>query len=193
MPDPVINKGILYVVSAPSGAGKTTLIKSMLTCFKNLLYSVSHTTRTPRKNELHGVDYFFITREEFQKKIKHEHFLEWAKVHEHYYGTSKNHVTANLNQGKSLILDIDVQGAQKIMQSGLNIVSIFIMPPSIKVLSQRLKKRGTDSIKVIKTRLDNVKREIDQKDLYQFVVINDDLEQAKNDFYNILKLPCGRS
>jgi len=171
-------QGKLYVVSAPSGAGKTTLIKNVLNRFKDLFYSVSHTTREPRENEQHGIDYFFITKKAFKEMIEQDLLLEWAEVHENYYGTSKDFIAANLDKGKSMILDIDVQGARQIMKSDMDMVTIFIMPPSIEVLSQRLKNRGTDSQKVIDTRIKNAKTEIAKKKLYQYVVINDDLDHA---------------
>jgi guanylate kinase len=180
-------QGKLYVVSAPSGAGKTTLIKNVLNHFKSLSYSVSHTTREPRENEQHGLDYFFITKKEFEEKIEQDLLLEWAKVHENYYGTSKDFITANLDKGKSMILDIDVQGAQQIIKSDMDMVTIFIMPPSIDVLSQRLKNRGTDSQKVIDTRIKNAKTEIAKKSLYQYVVINDDLDHAKKELCMIFE------
>ncbi len=180
-------QGKLYVVSAPSGAGKTTLIKNVLNRFKDLSYSVSHTTREPRENEQHGLDYFFITKKEFEEKIEQDLLLEWAKVHENYYGTSKDFITANLDKGKSMILDIDVQGAQQIIKSDMDMVTIFILPPSIEVLSQRLKNRGTDSQKVIDTRIKNAKTEIAKKNLYQYVVINDDLDHAKKELCMIFE------
>ncbi len=185
--DSVGEKGKLFIISAPSGAGKTTLIKNVINCFKDLSYSVSHTTRPPRKNEQHGLDYFFISSKEFEEKIRLGHWLEWAKVHENYYGTSKNFITTSLENSKNLVLDIDVQGACQIMETGLNIVTVFIMPPSIKVLTQRLENRGTDSRKVIETRLKNAKIEMDRKDLYEYVVINDDLDQAKKALCKIFK------
>ncbi len=180
-------KGKLFVISAPSGAGKTTLIKNVLNYFQDLSYSVSHTTRLSRKDEQHGLDYFFISSKEFEEKISLGHWLEWAKVHENYYGTSKDFITTSLENSKNLILDIDVQGAQQIMESDLNIVTVFIMPPSIEALSQRLENRGTDSKKIIETRLKNAKSEIDKKDLYEYVVINDDLDQAKEELCTIFK------
>jgi len=180
-------KGKLYLISAPSGAGKTTLIKLVLGHFQNLSYSISHTTRPPRKNEKHGLDYYFISIKEFKEKIERNDLLEWAKVHGNYYGTSKDFVRKTLDKGKSLILDIDVQGARQIMKSGMDMVTIFIMPPSIEVLSLRLESRGTDSTKVIATRLENAKTEIAQKDLYQYMVINDDLDQAKEKFCSIFQ------
>lgn len=183
----MVNKGKLYVVSAPSGAGKTTLIKEVLSRFKTLSYSVSHTTRVPRKKEQQGIDYYFITQEEFQEKISQDYWLEWAEVHGNYYGTSKDFIKTSLNQGKSLILDIDVQGTCKVIKSGLEMVTIFIMPPSIEILSQRLKNRGSDSKKVIDLRIENAKIEIAKNNMYQYVVINDDLVKAREELCLIFK------
>ncbi len=186
-PNPVVNKGKLYVVSAPSGAGKTTLIKEVLRRFKTLSYSVSHTTRAPRNNEQQGIDYYFIIQEEFQEKINQNYWLEWAVVHGNYYGTSKDFIKTSLDQGKSLILDIDVQGTCEIIKSGLEMVTIFIMPPSIEILSQRLENRGSDSKKVIDKRIENAKLEIAKKNMYQYVVINDDLDKAIEELCLIFK------
>ncbi|MBU8850078.1 MAG: guanylate kinase [Desulfobacterales bacterium] len=179
--------GKLFVISAPSGAGKTTLIKQVLNRFKSLSYSVSHTTRSPRKNEQEGRDYFFITPVEFEQKISLDHWLEWAKVHDNYYGTSKEFVKNSLEKGRSLLLDIDVQGARQIMISNPDLVSIFIMPPSFEILSQRLENRGTDSRQVITRRIENAKSEIVQKDMYQYVVVNDDLDEAVEELCSIFK------
>ena len=179
--------GKLFVLSAPSGAGKTTLVRKVLSRFKNLSYSISHTTRSPRKNEQEGVDYFFITPVEFEQKIILDHWLEWAKVHDNYYGTSKEFVRSCLEKGQSLLLDIDVQGAGQIMTSDMDLVSIFIMPPSFEILSQRLESRGTDSRQVIARRLENAKSEIARKDLYQYVIVNDDLDEAIEALCSIFK------
>ncbi len=183
----MVNKGKLYVVSAPSGAGKTTLIKEVLRRFKTLSYSVSHTTRAPRNNEQKGIDYYFITQEEFQEKIDQNYWLEWAVVHGNYYGTSKDFIKTSLYQGKSMILDIDVQGTCEIIKSGLEMVTIFIMPPSIEILSQRLENRGSDSKKVIDKRIENAKIEIAKNNMYQYVVINDDLDKAIEELCLIFK------
>jgi guanylate kinase len=185
--NPMVNRGKLYVVSAPSGAGKTTLIKEVLRCFKTLSYSVSHTTRASRNNEQQGIDYYFITPEEFKEKINQNYWLEWAEVHGNYYGTSKDFIKTSLGQGKSLILDIDVQGTCEIIKSGLEMVTIFIMPPSIEILSQRLENRGSDSKKVIDKRIENAKLEIAKKNMYQYVVINDDLDKAREELCLIFK------
>jgi guanylate kinase len=185
--NPMVNRGKLYVVSAPSGAGKTTLIKAVLRRFKTLSYSVSHTTRAPRNNEQQGIDYYFITQEEFKEKINQNYWLEWAEVHGNYYGTSKDFIKESLDQGKSLILDIDVQGTCEIIKSGLEMVTIFIMPPSIEILSQRLENRGSDSKKVIDLRIENANLEIAKKNMYQYVVINDDLDKAREELCLIFK------
>ena len=179
--------GRLFVVSAPSGAGKTTLTRKVLSRFKDLSYSVSHTTRDPRENEQDGIDYFFISPDEFEQKITLEHWLEWAKVHDDFYGTSKEFVKNTLEKGHSLLLDVDVQGARQIMALDLDLVSIFIMPPSFEILSQRLENRGTDIEEVIARRLENAKSEIARKDLYQYVVVNDNLEEATEELCLIFK------
>ena len=188
--------GKLFLISAPSGAGKTTLVRKVLNRFKSLFYSVSHTTRSPRKNEQDSVDYFFISLEEFERKISQDHWLEWAKVHDNYYGTSKKFVRNCLGKGWDLLLDIDIQGARQIMDSDLDLVSIFIMPPSFEILFQRLENRGTDSREVIARRLENAKLEMTQKDMYQYVVVNDDLDEAIEELCSIfekeLAQPCKR-
>jgi guanylate kinase len=170
--------GRLFVISAPSGAGKTTLIKQVAAQFPGLAYSVSHTTRSPRPGEIHGTDYFFIKEDQFKQMIQAGQWLEWARVHTHYYGTSRAFVMDRLARGENLLLDIDVQGAQQIMASNLDPVTIFIMPPSLAVLRQRLENRGTDSAQTIALRLENARQEISRKQLYHHILVNDDLETA---------------
>lgn len=169
------------MVSAPSGAGKTTLVREVLDRFAGLSYSVSHTTRPPRTGEIHGKDYFFTAPESFQALIDTDQMLEWAKVHGNFYGTSRSFVEEQLAKGNSIILDIDVQGGRQIMDRGMDLVSLFIMPPSLEVLEERLSGRGTDSEAVIRTRLANAREEISQKSFYDHVVVNDRLEQAIED------------
>lgn len=168
----------LFIVSAPSGAGKTTLIKEFLKQFDNLVYSISHTTRNPRQGEGHGKDYFFTDKAQFMEMVESGQMLEWAEVHGNCYGTSELFVQEQLAGGQSVLLDIDVQGGRQIMNSGLDSVSIFIMPPSLEVLEQRLRGRGTDTEEVIRTRLKNANGEIAQKSFYAHVVINDVLDEA---------------
>lgn len=184
-------KGKLFIVSAPSGAGKTTLIREVLGRFNTLSYSISHTTRQPREKEVHGEDYFFVDPEAFEEMIRQGRMLEWAKVHDNYYGTSKAFVEETLEKGRSLLLDIDVQGARQIMDAGMNAVTIFILPPSLEVLEQRLKGRGTDTEEVIRTRLKNALTEMEQKDFYRHKLVNDDLAQAVEEICSIFQAELG--
>ncbi len=179
--------GKLFIVSAPSGAGKTTLVGYVLKRFETLSYSVSHTTRSPRAGEQDGVDYFFISPKEFEQKIEQGQMLEWAKVHDNYYGTSKQFVEDCLAKGNSLLLDIDVQGGFQIMASDFEPVSVFIMPPSFEELKTRLLGRGTDSTTVIEKRLANAKQEMEQKHRYHHVLMNDDLDGAIEKLCDIFK------
>jgi guanylate kinase len=174
-------RGTLFVISAPSGAGKTTLIRQVLKQFPQLAYSISHTTRGPRPGEIHGQDYFFIDEQAFQNWIDQDQWLEWAKVHGNFYGTSRAFVAEKLEKGESLLLDIDVQGAQQIMKSELKPVSVFILPPSMAVLQQRLEGRGTDLPAVIAHRMENAQWEMEQQRVYDHVIVNDDLDQAVAD------------
>jgi len=184
-------RGRLFIVSAPSGAGKTTLITRVLARFDQLSYSVSHTTRAPRGGEIHGKDYFFITTAEFQKLIDTGQMLEWARVHDNFYGTSRPFVEDCLKSGKSILLDIDVQGGRQIMDTDLAPVSVFIMPPSLAELEQRLRGRGTDSPGVIRKRLDNAENEMAQRSFYDHVVVNDTLETAVAELSGIFETLLG--
>ncbi len=168
----------LFVVSAPSGAGKTTLCTRMLKQFPELSFSISHTTRAPRVNERHGVDYFFITPELFKIRIKQNAWAEWAEVHGNYYGTSRAFITESLEQGHSLLLDIDVQGARQIRKAYPRAVTIFIKAPSVEILEERLRKRGTDTDEVIARRLENALHEMADLPLFQHVIVNDDVDTA---------------
>lgn len=181
------DKGTLFVISAPSGAGKTTLIGQVLKQFPQLAYSISHTTRAPRNGEIHGQDYFFIDDQEFQARIAQNQWIEWAQVHGNFYGTDRAFVSEKLKKGESLLLDIDVQGAKQIMNSDLGLVSVFILPPSIEVLQQRLDSRGTDSPAVIAHRMENAQWEMDQQRAYDHVIVNDDLDQAIVDLCSIFE------
>ncbi len=180
-------KGKLFVISAPSGAGKTTLIHQVRQRFPLLSYSISHTTRSPRKGEIHGKDYFFIDESGFTAMIDQDQWIEWAKVHGNFYGTSKEFVREQLATGNSLLLDIDVQGARQIRAAGLLPVSIFIMPPSMEILRQRLEGRGTDSPATIAQRMENARSEMDQQAAFDHVVVNDDLNQALADLCRIFE------
>jgi guanylate kinase len=170
--------GCLFIISAPSGAGKTTLCNAILKKFPNLYYSISHTTRKPRTGEQDGVDYFFITGDEFKHHIEKGTWAEWANVHGHFYGTSAQFIDRYLAAGKNILLDIDVNGAKQILSRYPDSITIFIMPPTFKILKQRLAKRGTDSEQVIANRLNNAKTEIMQKDQYKYIIVNDSLPEA---------------
>jgi guanylate kinase len=169
----------LIVISAPSGAGKTTLCQRLLRDFSNLTLSISSTTRAPRGQELHGRDYFFLTREEFEEGIKAGKFLEWANVHGNYYGTSKTTIEAAFSSGKSVLLDIDVQGAASLRKAfPKESFSVFIAPPSLEVLEKRLRSRGTDSEETIQKRLRNAKKEMGEAGMFDHRIVNDDLDHA---------------
>ncbi len=182
----MVSQGKLFVVSAPSGAGKSTLIQEVLGRLGELSYSISHTTRPPRRGETHGKDYFFTDPADFQNLIDAGLMLEWAKVHGNFYGTSRAFVEAQLEKGISIVLDIDVQGGRQIMDSGLRLVSVFIMPPSLAILENRLTARNTDSDEVIRHRLTNAKDEMEQRSFYDHVVVNDKLDEAVSDLCRII-------
>ena len=171
-------EGLLIVISAPSGTGKTTLCHMLLKEFNNAVFSVSFTTRKPRKGEVNGKDYWFVSKEEFERRIKEGDFLEWAKVYGNYYGTSKSQVLKALKEGKDVILDIDTQGALQVKERFPEAVLIFILPPSFKELENRLRKRGTDPEEVIEKRLKFAKEEIKRARFYDYIVVNDELEVA---------------
>jgi guanylate kinase len=170
--------GRLFIVSAPSGAGKSTLCRAVRQRLPDLRYSVSHTTRSPRGEEKNGVDYYFITQTEFRKGISTDKWAEWAIVHGNYYGTSAEFIDRSLGEGCDVLLDIDVQGMEQILKRYPDSVTIFIMPPSLAVLQQRLQDRGTDSAASISERLDNAAAEIRRRQRYRHIVVNDRLEEA---------------
>lgn len=179
-------KAGLFVVSAPSGAGKTTLCNRIRREFPDLAYSISHTTRPPRQGEQEGRDYFFITPEAFRKRIEQDEWAEWAQVHDNYYGTSRDFIADRLKRGTPLLLDIDVQGARQIRKAYPDAVTIFIKAPSLAVLESRLRGRGTDSDAVIARRLENAVKEMADEPLYRYAVVNDDLETAARELANII-------
>ena len=180
------NKGAILILSGPSGCGKSSLLKKLYEKIDNYYFSISTTTRDPRVGEENGVDYFFTSVEEFEKDIENNNFLEYAKVHNNYYGTSLKPVKEALNDGKLVIFDIDVQG-HDLVRKQLNDVttSIFITTPSLEELETRLSSRGTDSKEVIEKRINNSKVEINSIDLYDYIIINDNLEIATNKLLSI--------
>jgi len=185
-------KGNLFIVSAPSGAGKTTLCKELLAHFPTIRFSISHTTRQPRPGETHGVDYFFIPEKEFLDGIRNNTWAEWAEVHGNYYGTSLAFLNETLSSGSDVLLDIDFQGTIQILQKYPEAVTIFIMPPSMEILRSRLRTRGTDSDEVIENRIINAKREIEHKTLYQYTIINDKLTDSREELFKIINNHLGR-
>ena len=179
-------KAFIFIISAPSGAGKTTLCRAALAAFTDMRYSVSFTTRPPRPGEENGRDYVFVTAPEFEAGIRDGRWAEWARVHGNYYGTSADVLAQSLSSGCDILLDIDVQGAQQICARFPGSVTIFIMPPSLEVLRQRLVARGTDRPEVIAMRIENAGREMAQRDVYRHVVVNDDLETAIAELIRII-------
>ena len=171
-------KGFLYVVSAPSGAGKTTLCSRLSRLVPAVAYSVSHTTRSPRQGESDGVDYYFVSPERFKEMADGGGFVEWAAVHGHLYGTSRAELERLFGQGKDVILDIDTQGAAQIKRSGTPGVFIFILPPSMEELERRLRGRGLDDEGEIKRRLGRAAEEIKSYREYRYVIVNENLDAA---------------
>jgi guanylate kinase len=166
----------VFIVSAPSGSGKSTLVNRVLEQDPKLLFSISYTTREPRGPEKQGEDYHFISREEFQRRLKEDEFLEWAEVFGNYYGTSRLYLDRAAAEGRDLVLDIDVQGARQLKERIPDAVSIFILAPSRKILEQRLRARSEDSEAVIERRLRGAAEEIRNYDQYDYVLVNKDLD-----------------
>jgi len=177
-----MHPGELFILSAPSGAGKTTLIQSLLkggfARFGGIEFSVSHTTRAPRQGETDGIDYHFVDHATFLDMIAADRFLEWAQVHDNYYGTSRDEVTPRLERGVDVLLDIDVQGAEQVLARMPGAHSIFVMPPSFEALRQRLHGRGLDDPGRIARRLAVSLSEIEHYERYRYVIINDDASRA---------------
>jgi guanylate kinase len=175
--------GNLYVVSGPSGAGKGTLLALAMRRLDNVWLSVSATTRLPRENEVEGVHYFFLSDEEFDDLIAVDGLLEWAAVHGKRYGTIRREVEQRLDRGIDVILEIDPQGALQVQERLPQAILIFIMPPSIEILEQRLRGRGTESEASIRHRLSNATEELAYRDRYHEIIVNDDLATAAEELY----------
>ncbi len=180
------HRGRLFVISAPSGAGKTTLCKSILNHFDSMHYSISFTTRPARKVEQNGVDYHFISKTEFLEKRKKNQWAEWAEVHGNYYGTSTLIIDHKLANGHDILLDIDVQGTKQILKRYPDTITIFIMPPSLEILRLRLEKRGTENNNIIEKRMKNAVKEIKENILYHHIVINDKLPETIKQLLKII-------
>lgn len=173
--------GNLYIVAAPSGAGKTTLVRRLLAEDSAIRLSISYTTRAPRTGEENGREYHFVDVATFKKMIAQGDFLEWAEVHGNFYGTSKSWISSEMAAGRDVLLEIDWQGAQQVRQHFPQAIGVFILPPSLEVLAQRLRGRGTDAEEVIARRLAAAGEEMRHVGEFDYVIINDDLEQALAD------------
>lgn len=182
----LMNKGKLYIISAPSGAGKTSLVKQIVADINNISVSISHTTRKMRKNEQAGKDYFFVSVTKFKQMISQSDFLENAQVFDNFYGTAKQSVETLLGKGIDVILEIDWQGAQQVRKMLPESISIFILPPSLKILQHRLESRGQDSQEVIDRRMDDAIKEMQHYNEFDYLVVNDDFEQATIEIKSII-------
>lgn len=179
-------RGNLIVVSAPSGAGKTTLVHELIRRRPWIRFSVSYTTRRPRQSEVHGKDYFFVKEEEFDAMLLKDAFIESARVFDHWYGTSREHVDGLLQQGETVLLEIDWQGASQVRSCTEDTIGIFILPPSRKELESRLRGRGTDSEASINRRLQDALSDMVHWDAFDYVLISEDLETSVKEFEAIL-------
>jgi len=181
-----MGKGTLFVISAPSGAGKSTLIARIRQIFPQIRYSISCTSRPPRKGEAEAVDYYFVGTDKFRMMIQRNEFLEWKEVHGNLYGTPVAPVNECLASARRMILDIDVEGAKEVFKKVPGAVGIFITAPSMTVLEQRLRLRGTDSEGSIRTRMINAAREMEQAGMFKYQIINADLEEAVEELAGII-------
>ena len=177
---------LLFIVSAPSGAGKTSLCKKVVKLVPNLCFSISSTTRPPRKHEKNGIDYYFVSPDEFTKMVNENQLVEWTNIYSNYYGTAKATVEECRNQNKDVIFDIDHVGAQRLKKIYDDSITIFILPPSYEELAERLIQRGTDSEDVIKMRLNKAKNEMEQSDWYQYRIVNDNFDEAVKHLQEII-------
>jgi guanylate kinase len=186
-------KGTVIAVSAPSGTGKTTIVRKILKDYPEIVFSVSATTRKRRDNEIDGVHYFFISEDEFKKKIKHNEFVEWEQFYDYYYGTFRSFIEGCVNEGKSVILEIDVHGALEIKRIYPEAVLIFIAPPSLQELLNRLLNRQTESEEDLKKRIDRAKMELSLSYKFDYLVVNNDLSSAYSEIKVLIEKITDRS
>ena len=179
-------KGILVIFSGPSGVGKDSVIKRILEKCPNFELSVSCTTRIPRKGEIHGKDYYFLSKNKFKDMIDSDEMLEYATYCDNFYGTPKTKIKDNINDGKVVILEIEVNGAEKVMRKCRSAVSIFVLPPSMEELESRLIGRGTDEKNVILRRIKEAEKEIQKAHIYDYVVVNNNIDKCADDIINII-------
>jgi guanylate kinase len=180
------NKGVLLVISGPSGSGKGTVLKELLKISEHIIFSISATTRSPRSDELDGVNYYFKTKEQFLSLIENNEMLEFAEYCKNYYGTPKDDIEQKLNEGLNVILEIEVQGAMQIKNSGVDAVFVFLMPPSLSELERRLRKRHTENEKVIQQRLLTAINEVRQANKYDYIVVNNSYKEAAQNIKAII-------
>jgi len=181
------NKGFLVVLSSPSGGGKTTLCRMLQENYSDIAYSISATTRPKRNNEENGKDYYFMSEDEFKKKESEGYFAETAKVHDYFYGTPVDMIKKSTDKGFIVVMDLDVKGAMSIMSKFSDSVTVFIKPPSMAVLKERLMKRNTDDDEVIRIRLRNAEEELKQSDRFKYQIINEDLEKTYESIIQIIE------
>lgn len=186
-------QGLLVIFSGPSGSGKGTVLQRLLTGRKDIAVSISATTRQPRPGEQDGVHYFFRTREEFEEMIRQDQLLEYAEYSGNYYGTPVSFIQSQREQGRHVLLEIEVQGALQVMQRCPDAVSVFLAPPSLEVLEERLRGRGTESEEAIRRRLTAARQELASMDRYQYIVVNREVEQAAADVNHILSAEAMRT
>lgn len=177
--------GSILIIAAPSGAGKTTLVRALQQARPHIRHSVSFTTRAPREGEKHGEDYFFTTEEDFLARRSAEEFLEWAEVHGNFYATSRVWIDGQIAEGADIVLEIDWQGAAQVMEVYPDAVSVFIVPPSLEVLQQRLQTRGKDSAATIERRLAAAHSELAHAGQFQYIIVNQDFERARDELISI--------
>jgi guanylate kinase len=192
-------RGLLVVISGPSGVGKSTVVRRLFKLYPRLKMSISSTTRTPRPGEVHGQHYYFITQEEFDLRVKQSQFLEWAKVHGSYYGTPRQFIDQQLKKGEVVVLEVDVQGAasiKRIVEGGelkAAVVFVFLIPPSVDILAFRLKKRKTEDQEVVNYRLRAAIAELQVVEKYDYIVVNDQVESAAEKIMAIINVEKERT
>lgn len=179
-------KGKIIAISSPSGGGKTSVVKQILKDFSQIIFSVSATTRPIRSNEVNGVDYFFVSEQDFELKIKNDEFIEWERFYDYYYGTLKSFVDDNIKSGKSVLFEVDVKGALSLKKIYPNSFLIFIDPPSYEELIKRLKNRKTESAEDLQKRIDRAKMELSYKDKFDYIFVNDDLNKVYSNVKSLI-------
>ena len=181
------NKGKIIAISSPSGGGKTSVVKQILKDFPQIIFSVSATTRPKRSNEVNGVDYFFVDEREFELKIKNNEFIEWERFYDYYYGTLKSFVDDNINNGKSVLFEVDVKGALSLKKIYPESILIFIDPPTYEELVKRLKNRKTESPEDLQKRIDRAEMELSYKHKFDYIFVNDELNKVYKSVKSLIK------